>query len=191
MTTTALIVVDVQLGFDDPSWGRSSNPEAEQRIDRLVRAWEERGWPVVVIRHDSIEPDSPLRPDRPGNELKAFLHGKGSVTVSKHAHSAFHGSPDLHGWLREHGIDRVAVTGITTNHCCETTARVACDLGYDVTFVWDATRTFDRAAPDGTVVAADQLMTMTRTNLADEFARVLDTDAVLAELPSPAPATTD
>jgi len=188
METTALIVVDVQLGFDDPYWGPGNNPGAEERIERLVRAWEERGWPLVVVRHDSVEPRSPLRPDRPGNELKPFLRGRGAVTVSKHMHSAFHGTPDLDQWLRAQGVERVAVTGITTNHCCETTARVASDLGYDVTFVWDATRTFDRGAPDGSVVAADELMMTTRTNLADEFARVVDTETVLADLPGPAPA---
>lgn len=180
----ALIVVDVQQGFDDPCWGESSNPGAEGSIERLVREWEDRGWPLVVVRHDSTEPASPLRPDRPGNALKPFLTGRGDLVVSKNVHSAFHGDPDLHGWLQQRGISEVAVVGITTNHCCETTARVACDLGYDVTFVWDATRTFDRSAPDGTVIPADQLMLITRTNLADEFAHVVDTETFIDTLGS-------
>jgi nicotinamidase-related amidase len=180
----ALIVVDVQQGFDDPCWGESSNPGAEGAIERLVREWEDRGWPLVVVRHDSVEPVSPLRPDRPGNALKPFLTGRGDLIVSKNVHSAFHGDPDLHGWLQQRGIGEVAVVGITTNHCCETTARVACDLGYDVTFVWDATRTFDRSAPDGTVIPADQLMLITRTNLADEFAHVVDTETYIGTLGS-------
>ena len=184
MADIALIVIDVQEGFDDPSWGDSSNPGAEQSIERLTLEWENRGWPLVVVRHDSVETASPLRPDRPGNALKPFLTGKGDLTVSKNVHSAFHGDPDLHGWLKQQGVNEVAIVGITTNHCCETTARVACDLGYAVTFIWDATRTFDRNAPDGTVIPADQLMLITRTNLAGEFAEVVDTETFLTALGS-------
>jgi nicotinamidase-related amidase len=179
---TALVVIDVQEGFDDPSWGPSNTPEAETRIEQLVDAWERRGLPVVVVRHDSAEPASPLRPGRPGNALKPFLLGRGDVLVSKSVHSAFHGDPDLDGWLRGHGVGAVTVCGITTNHCCETTSRVACDLGYDVTFAWDATRTFDRAAPDGSVLTAAELTRVTRANLDGEFARVLDTATVLRGL---------
>ena len=41
----------------------------------------------------------------------------------------------------------MTVCGITTNHYCETTARMAGNLGYDPAFVLDATRTFDRVGP--------------------------------------------
>lgn len=186
-STTALIVVDVQQGFDDPCWGRGDNPGAESAIERLVEAWTQLAWPVVVVRHDSVETGSPLRPDRPGNALKPFLSGRGDLVVAKSVHSAFHGDPDLHGWLQERGVSRVAVTGITTNHCCETTARVGCDLGYAVTFVWDATRTFDRTAPDGSVIPAEQLMLTTRANLDCEFADVVDTRTLLARLAAAGP----
>ena len=38
------------------------------------------------------------------------------------------------------------ICGIQTNMCVETTARMAGNLGYDVTVVLDATRTFDLSA---------------------------------------------
>ena len=59
--------------------------------------------------------------------------------------------------------------GITTNHCCETTARVAGNLGYDVWFALDATHTFDRIGPDGVALTADALARATATNLHGEF----------------------
>ena len=158
----ALIVVDVQHGFDDPVWGPGNNPAAEERIARLLDAWEASGDPIVIVRHDSVEPASPLRPGRPGNALKPFVADRGDVLVA-------------------HDVASVVVCGITTNHCCETTSRVACDLGYEVTFVWDATRTFDRAAPGGSTVTADELTLVTRANLDTEFARVTDTDTLLRE----------
>jgi nicotinamidase-related amidase len=35
----ALIVIDVQQGFDDPAWGRRDNPDCEANIARLIAAW--------------------------------------------------------------------------------------------------------------------------------------------------------
>jgi nicotinamidase-related amidase len=178
----ALIIVDVQQGFDDPCWGARNNPECEPNIAKLIDRWELAGQPVVMVRHDSLEPGSPLRPGQPGNALKEFLRERGDVVIGKSVHSAFHGDPDLDGWLRAHDVDAVAICGITTNHCCETTARVAADLGYRVTFVCDATATFDRTSPSGTVVSADQLAEVTLTNLNAEFAEISDTAALLRRL---------
>ncbi len=183
MRIQALIVVDVQVGFDDPAWGRRNNPDCEQNVAALADRWERLGWPMVVVRHDSVEPQSPLRPQLPGNQLKDFLRGRGDVLVTKSVHSAFHGTPDLHGWLAERGIEAIAVCGITTNHCCETTARVGCDLGYRVTFVGDATATFGRRAPSGELIDADTLARTTYANLDGEFAEVRDTAGVLGALP--------
>ena len=69
--------------------------------------------------------------------------------------------------------------GITTNHCCETTARVGGNLGLDVTFVIDATYTFDRTGPDGVTIDADTLSRVTAANLHGEFADVVRTQDVL------------
>lgn len=71
------------------------------------------------------------------------------------------------------------VCGITTNHCCETTARVGGNLGHDVLFVLDATHTFDRTGPDGATMTADELARATATNLHGEFATVVATADLL------------
>ena len=70
--------------------------------------------------------------------------------------------------------------GITTNHCCETTARVGGNLGYDVRFVLDATHAFDRRDLAGGSIPAEELARVTATNLNDEFATVVDTVTALA-----------
>jgi nicotinamidase-related amidase len=75
MAGHALIVIDVQQGFDDPGWGTRNNPECERNIGKLVDRWELAGQPVVVVRHDSREPGSPLRPGQPGNQLKGVRPG--------------------------------------------------------------------------------------------------------------------
>jgi nicotinamidase-related amidase len=90
-------------------------------------------------------------------------------------------SPDLHGWLSARGISSVVLCGITTNHCVETTARMAANLGYAVSFVLDATHTFDRAGPDGVVLTAGELARATATSLHGEFASVVSTSEALAQ----------
>jgi nicotinamidase-related amidase len=173
---TALVVVDVQRAFDDAEyWGARNNPDCERNIAVLIDAWRAAGRHVVFVRHDSIEPGSPLRPGGPGNELKDVVTGEPDLLVTKHVNSAFYGEPDLHAWLQERGIRSLAVCGITTNHCVETTSRMAGNLGYDVLVPLDATHTFDRAGPDGTVMTADELARATATSLHGEFATIVRT----------------
>jgi nicotinamidase-related amidase len=156
--SVALIVVDVQRGFDDAAyWGPRNNPGCEQRVATLIDAWRAHDQPIVFVRHDSTEPASPLAPDHPGNAFKAVITGEPDVLVSKQVNSCFYGTPDLHAWLGERGISRLAICGITTNHCCETTARMAGNLGYDTHFVLDATHAFERTGPDGVTLSADAL----------------------------------
>jgi nicotinamidase-related amidase len=124
-----------------------------------------------------------FHPDNPGHALKDYLRtSTPDLLVTKTVHSSFHGTPNLHCWLAASGIGSLVISGITTNHCCETTARVAGDLGYDVHFALDATHTFDRISPDGHVVAADELASNTATNLHAEFATVVSTQQVLERL---------
>lgn len=177
---TALIVIDVQKGFDDVAyWGERNNPDCEDNVAKLLAAWRSEGWPVVFVRHDSLSPDSPLRAGSAGNAFKDVVTGEPDLLVSKSVHSAFQGDPDLHGWLQSRGVAAVAICGIQTNMCCETTARVASDLGYEVLFVGDATHTFDIEAPNHQVYRAREIARYTTLNLANGFAKVVQTRELL------------
>lgn len=181
LNEAALLLIDVQRGFDDPSWGRRNKPACEQNVARLLGHWRSRRRPVVFVRHDSLQAGSPLSPGTAGNEFKDVVDGEPDLLVVKHVNSAFYGEPDLHGWLRAAGIGSLVVAGITTNHCCETTARMAGNLGYRTFFALDATHTFDRRHPDGRLITADQLADATAANLDGEFASVRATDDLVAD----------
>lgn len=174
-------MIDVQQGFEDPTWwGERNNPKCEANIEALVREWRARSRPIVFVRHGSVNPRSPLHPDSPGYAFKGFLAGEPDLLVSKSVNSAFHGTPDLHSWLQENRISSIVICGITTNFCCETTARVGGNLGYQVYFAIDATHTFDRPDLEGGVVPASELSRITAINLHGEFATVLATEDLLS-----------
>ncbi len=176
----ALILVDYQQGFDHPSWGRRNNPGAEQQALRLLAHWRAHGAPVVIVRHDSTEPDSTLRPDQPGNALKpGFEPRDGELLCVKQVHSAFIGT-SLRAWLDERAVKDITISGISTDMCTSTTTRMGCDLGYRMHFVEDACVCFEQRDPDGESLPATALHRAHVTTLGSDFARVVRTDQVLA-----------
>ncbi|MGW1512785.1 cysteine hydrolase family protein [Streptomyces sp. NPDC002394] len=182
----ALVVIDVQKGFEQEFWGRRNNPEAEANIAALIDAWQETGRPVVFVRHDSPRAGSPLEPGTEGNAFKDFVEerrGKGAgpeLFVTKSVNSAFYGEPDLDAWLKGAGVEQFVVVGIQTNMCNETTARMGGNLGYDVLFALDAMHTFDLAGPFGWTQTAEELTRATAVSLhGGRFARVVSTEDVL------------
>lgn len=178
----ALLVIDVQRGLDDTAhWGRRNNPACEDNIAALLRSWRRAGRPVVFVRHDSVEPGSPLAPGLAGNAFKDVVAGEPDLLVHKGVNSAFYGTPDLHAWLQGQGIEEVVICGITTNQCCETTARMAGNLGYRTLFALDATHAFDRRDLDGGMIPAEEISRVTAANLEGEFATVVSTAALVAE----------
>lgn len=178
----ALLIVDVQDGFRDPRWGARNQPQAEGRIAELLGAWRASGRPVVHVQHLSREPDSPLRPGQPGVEIQAIVAPlPGEKLVQKHVNSAFIGT-DLERFLRDRGIRTVVVTGLTTDHCVSTTARMAGNLGFETYLVADATATFGKRGPDGTYYEPALIHDTALASLHGEFAEVVTAGDLLARL---------
>jgi nicotinamidase-related amidase len=179
-STTALLLIDVQQGLDDPRWGSRNNPKAEQRIADLLAAWRATGRPVIHVQHLSLEPRSPLREDSPGHAFKREALPMGNEAVfRKHVNSAFIGT-DLEAHLRSNGIESLIMVGLITDHCVSTTARMAGNLGFNVTVVEDATATFERRGPDGSHYSADLMHQVALASLHGEFAEVRSTRDILA-----------
>jgi len=181
-SSTALLLVDVQQGLDDPRLGARNNPEAEQRIADLLATWRATGRPVIHVQHLSLEPHSMLREDAPGHAFKTeALPRSGEPVFRKHVNSAFIGT-ELESYLRSHGIVALVVAGLTTDHCISTTVRMAGNLGFAVTVVEDATATFERRGPDGARYDADLMHRVALASLHGEFATVRSTRNILAGL---------
>lgn len=104
-----------------------------------------------------------------------------SATFYKRRHSALVGT-GLDVWLVRNGIRRIAISGIRTEQCCETTTRHASDLGFDVDFVGEATLTFPMTDIAGRRWSAAEIRARTELVLAGRFARVVDVEGALAAL---------
>jgi nicotinamidase-related amidase len=189
---TALVVVDPQVGVDELAhWGgpgaRRNNPEAEERLAALLTAWRTHGLPVVFTRHESVEADSPLRPDAAGCAFKPGLGPlAGEEVVAKSVNGAFFGT-DLELRLRRLGVRRLVVAGFFTNMCVETTVRTAGNLGYDTYLAHDACATTSRRGPDGVVHDPEVVHALSVASLHGEFCTALDTEQLVGLTTAPAP----
>ncbi len=177
MPRPTLLVIDVQRAFDDPGWSARNNPDAEVRIAELLAAWRQAGAPVVHARHESPEPEGRFRRGTPAFEFKPEAEPlPDEPVVEKQVNNAFVGT-DLEARLRASGAETVVVAGLTTDHCCSTTARMASDLGFETLFVADATATHARGEFDAE--------TMHRTALASlegEFAEIVTAAEAISRL---------
>ena len=182
LSNAVLLLIDLQKAIDHPSWGERNNISAEAQIGRLLSHWRNRGWPVWHVRHDSTNPNSHYRPGQVGNDFKPDVAPvAGELIIPKRTNGAFIGT-DLEQRLRAADIKALVICGATTNHCVETTTRMAGNLGFDTRLVRDATWTFERVGPDGDAHSAEAIHTMTLSNLNGEFARIVTAAEAITSL---------
>jgi nicotinamidase-related amidase len=185
----ALIVIDVQRAFDEweAAGQRRNNPDAIRRIAELLSVFRAAHAPIFHVRHEGTQLGSSFWPGSSGYLVKdEAREWADEPVIIKRVNSSFIGT-DLERRLRSAGVRTVILCGATTNHCVETTARMAGNLGFDTWLVRDATWTFDRVGPDGEKYSAEEIHAMTLANLNGEFARTVSTRDVIAALESNSP----
>jgi nicotinamidase/pyrazinamidase len=169
-TGTALVVVDVQNDFADPSGslyvaeGEHVVGVANEEIDAASRAGSyvvySQDWHPPSTPH--FEKDGGLWPvhcveDSWGALFHPELRVVGDVVhkgdQGADGYSAFSERDPLSGataptilqrLLREHTIERLVICGLATDFCVVETVTDARDLGYDVVVLRDGIRAVDR-----------------------------------------------
>lgn len=182
MTKSCLIVIDVQESFRHrPFFTETDLPAYLAAQNALIAGCVAQGIPVVRVFHAAGPQDA-------GNPfalesghvvaLKGLTDFTPAATFIKNRHSALVGT-GLDVWLTSKGINRIIISGIRTEQCCETTARHASDLGWSVDFVPEATLTWDMVQPDGRTLTAADIVARTATVLQGRFATLCNVQQAL------------
>lgn len=182
-TRTALLVIDAQESFrqraDD--WAVTANPLVFDAIARLVAHARATGQLVVWVTHADPGTGGAFDPELGFVRVVAELDPRDTeLQVTKTSVNAFT-TTNLHQQLALRDVRRVVICGIRTEQCCETTARVASDLGYAVEFVTDATTTSAiESTPTYSGVSANDLITRTESVLGGRgFASIVTTEQLV------------
>ena len=183
ISQSALLVIDAQDSFKvGPRWARRNNPAFEKNVSALVEAYRAAHLPVVFFLH--TDSDEAFAKDSSSFKLMDFLKpGKDEPVMVKNTRNCFT-STTLQPYLIEKGVRRVSITGIQMEQCCETTARIAADLGYAVDFVTEATMTFPIPNWDkpGEELGVDAIRERTEYALRRRFARITTINQLVKEL---------
>ena len=148
----ALMVIDMQNFFLDPESPTFTcgGGAILSKVAGLISAFREAGRPVIFTKHvhhpDKLDvgimgwwwegmcvegsPESEIAPE--------VAPEPGEKVIQKHRYSSFYNT-DLETILRCLSIEDLAICGIMTNMCCESTARDAYYRDYRVFFPADAT----------------------------------------------------
>ena len=183
LSQSALLVVDAQDSFKvDPKWERRNNRDFERNVGALIDAYRAAGRPVIFFLHTDSDPG--FERDSVHLRLMDFISVReDEPVILKDTRNTFTGTT-LQAQLLALGVRRLAITGIQMEQCCETTARVAADLGYAVDFVIDGTMTFPIKNWDapGEELGVQAIEERTIYALRRRFARIVRTDALIDEL---------
>ncbi len=175
-TRTALIVVDMQNAFTNPSAGLAVH--GAERVVHAVNGWVasavEGGWPVYYTR-DIGPTELPPEDSNQQTQLHPSLDIRGTVVdkgpgkaagfsgfvLASTSHSdgggpGGGGISELAGLLSAADVHHVVIVGLAADVCVAATARDARRLGYEVTIPWRATA-FVHAHPDGDAAAVADL----------------------------------
>jgi nicotinamidase-related amidase len=175
---SALLVVDAQESFRHrPYWDGRNADRFVSRVQALIDGAVARGIPVVQILH--VEDTGVFSLDSGYVTTMSPIAITPDAVFHKRSHSALVGS-GLDVWLTQRGIRRVIVSGIRTEQCCETTARHASDIGYEVDYVTEATLTFEMTDRHGRIWSPEEITERTELALDARFARIVTVDEALA-----------
>jgi len=150
MTTTALLIIDVQRALCVGPEAAFRVADVIARINDLSQRARASGAPVVLVQHDD---DGPLRFGTSGWELAdGLVTSVSDLRVRKQTTNSFHNTA-LRDVLQERQVSRLVICGLQTDFCVDTTTRQALPLGYRIVLAADAHSTIDGAIPAAQIIA--------------------------------------
>ena len=179
----ALIIIDIQNDyFPGGKMELCGSEAAAQNAALLLKAFRKAEKPVFHVQHISLAPTATFF--LPGT-TGALIHGSvaplaGEAVVEKHFPNSFRDTTLL-GLLQAQNITDIAIAGMMTHMCVDTTTRAAFDLGFACHLAHDACATRD-LTHNGKTVEAAQVQTAYMAALGQVFAKVMSTQEMCASL---------
>lgn len=177
-TDTALLVIDVQMGFFLAPEPVYQGEQVLAVVKTLIEQARAARSTVIYTQHASSENDSP-----PAGAIHSEIAPvAGELVIQKNSLDAFQNT-DLHDTLQQRGIRQLLLAGFATEYAVDTTCRRAYSLGYDVTLIEDAHSTL----PGNPLLAPAQIIAY-HMHVLRRFATVAPASA-LELAPAAAPTT--
>lgn len=178
--SATLVIIDMQKAMDDPRYGKRGQPDAEANMSKLLAHWREMGNPVVHIRDDSMDPDSPYAPGKPSHAFKDEVAPiDGEVVVEKRTNNAFIGT-DLMQVLEQHGSSELVMCGVHLQYCVESTVRMAGNLGFMVFMPEDCVIAVDQTDRSGRLWTAEDVHALQLAILEGSFCKIVHSSDLMA-----------
>jgi|SRR5450755_2601731 len=150
--TTALLIIDVQQALCSGEYEAFESRRVIERINLVSSKARAARAPVVVIQHESQ--GGPLAHGTDGWKLADGLDVQPTdICIRKKATDSFHNT-DLQAVLQARGVTKLAICGLQSEFCVDTTTRRALALGYPVTLVSDAHSTMDNRVLSAAQISA-------------------------------------
>jgi len=181
---SCLLVIDMQRYFVDPA-GAAYLPSSQAilgNVVHLIETFRNSHRPVIYTRHvhhpakldagilEEWWGDMIIEGTQDSEIAEELAPLESEKVVVKHRYSAFYDT-DLQTVLRVLKIHDLAICGVMTNLCCESTARDAFFRDYRIFFL-----------ADGTATASEEMHLASLLNLAYGFACVTTTEDILVQV---------
>ncbi|MDR1272844.1 MAG: cysteine hydrolase [Clostridiales Family XIII bacterium] len=171
----ALLIIDIQNDYF-PGWANEQVGAlaALANAESALRLFRERNLPVIHLQHLNLPEASFFKPGTEGAEIREELKPiEGETHIVKYFPNGFMGT-GLEELLLKEGIGELAVCGMMTHMCVDTTVRAAKERSIEITLLSDACATKDLSF-DGVEVPAAQVQAAYLSALGTAFATVIKT----------------
>ncbi|MCU5773798.1 cysteine hydrolase [Erwiniaceae bacterium BAC15a-03b] len=166
---SALLIIDMQNGLVHAAQAPFAIESVLENINQLIDAARAQQRPVIFVQHTGPE-GTPLAQGSEMWQIAAELkRDENDIYLTKTRPSCFF-QTSLLSLLHDKGIKRLAVAGMQTDYCVDTTCRGGRDLGIEMVLASDAHTTFSNG-----VLSAEQIIAHHNKLLSGPFVNVAKT----------------
>ncbi|MBO0992067.1 cysteine hydrolase family protein [Bacillus sp. SD088] len=161
-----LLVIDVQNAMFNESNPIYEGESLLKNLQELINKARTTNVPVFFVQHNDEEFISGTHE---WEIHSSIIPKEGEIVIQKHTPDSFH-ETELQEKLKSGQIQNLIVSGNQTEYCIDTTIRRAFSLGYRITLVKDAHRTWD-----SNILSAQQIIDHHNEVLGNAFVTLKET----------------